>query len=184
VLTYTKLFPTRSAQFWVSQLTGTPGATGGDARQFLESDSADGAPQLSPDGRWLAYASAQAGRGRQIYVRAFPGPGGPWQVSMDGGDEPQWNPQGGEVFFRNGRRMLAVDVDTRDGFHAAKPRTLFEGDFDQARNGYVRANYDVSHDGQRFLMVQKAQPDPAPPREIHVVLNWSEELARLVRPQP
>jgi hypothetical protein len=52
------------------------------------------------------------------------------------------------------------------------------------RNGYVRANYDVSPDGQRFLMVQKAQPDPTPPREIHVVLSWSEELSRLARPQP
>lgn len=184
VLTYTKLFPTRNAQVWVSHLTGTPGVPGGDARQFLETDSADGAPQLSPDGRWLAYASAQAGRGRQIYVRAFPGPGGPWQVSMDGGNEPQWNPRGGELFFRNGRRMVAVDVDTRDGFRASKPRTLFEGEFDQVRLGYARANYDVSPDGQRFLMLQKAQPDPAPPREIHVVLNWSEELSRLARPQP
>ena len=184
VLTYTKLFPTRTAQVWVSHPTGTPGVPGGNAHQFLETDSGDGAPQLSPDGRWLAYASAQAGRGRQIYVRAFPGPGGPWQVSMDGGNEPQWNPRGGELFFRNGRQMVAVDVDTRDGFRASKPRTLFEGEFDQVRLGYARANYDVSPDGQRFLMLQKAQPDPAPPREIHVVLNWSEELSRLARPQP
>jgi hypothetical protein len=76
--------------------------------------------------------------------------------------------------------MMAVDVDTAAGFAAGKPRLLFEGDFEQTHLGYVRANYDVSPDGQRFLMVQPMTPVEAPPNQISVVLNWSEELKRLV----
>ncbi len=114
--------------------------------------TADGGPQLSPDGHWLAYASDESGRGREIYVRAFPGPGGPWQVSDGGGNEPQWNPRGGELFYRTGSRMMAVPVDTTAGFSAGKPHELFRGDYLPSWSGYVRANYDVSPDGQRFLM--------------------------------
>ena len=73
-----------------------------------------------------------------------------------------------------------MDLDTRNGFTSGKPHVLFEGDFDTTQHGYVRANYDVSPDGQRFLMAQPAAPAEPPPSEISVVLNWSEELKRLV----
>ena len=160
--------------------TSAPQAGTPAVQQFLESATSDGAPQLSPDGRWVAYASDESGRGREIFVRAFPGPGGPWRVSTDGGNEPQWNPNGRELFYRSARKMMAVDVDTAAGFTSGKPHLLFEGDFDQVQQGFVRANYDVSPDGQRFLMVQPATPAEPPPSQITVVLNWSEELKRLV----
>jgi hypothetical protein len=184
-LSYVHLVPTRNAQFLAMQLPATSPFTGTPAvRQFMESEgAADGAPQLSPDGHWVAYAADESGRGREIFVRAFPGPGGPWRVSTEGGNEPQWNPNGKEVFYRSGRKMMAVDIETGTGFAPGKPHVLFEGDFDPAFNGGVRANYDVSPDGQRFLMVQPAMAVEPPPREIAVVLNWSEELKRLVPPR-
>jgi Tol biopolymer transport system component len=179
VLSYVHLVPTKDAQFLALRLA--PDAKPGtDVQPFLASGAADGAPQLSPDGRWVAYASNESGRGREIFVRAFPGPGGPWRVSTDGGNEPQWNPNGKEIFYRSGRKMMAVDLDTQTGFTPGKPHVLFEGDFEATHFGYVRANYDVAPDGQRFLMAQPAAPAEAPPSQISVVLNWSEELKRLV----
>jgi eukaryotic-like serine/threonine-protein kinase len=181
ILSYVHLVPTRNAQFLALQLpVGTPQGATPPVQQFLESGAADGAPQLSPDGRWVAYASDESGRGREIFVRAFRGPGGPWRVSTEGGNEPQWNPNGRELFYRSGQKMMAVDLDTAAGFTSGKPHVLFEGDFDAAFNGFVRANYDVSPDGQRFLMLQPTTPADVPPSEISVVLNWSEELKRLV----
>ncbi len=146
VLTYVKLFPTNNAQFWslllpAASAGATSPTTNGNGQQFLEATTADGAPELSPDGHWLAYASDESGDGRQLYVRAFPGPGGPWQVSTSGGSEPRWNPNGKEIFYRTGRRMMASEVETATGFRAGKPRELFEGDFTATLNGYVRANY-------------------------------------------
>src|SRR5262249_49902003 len=95
VLSYVRLVPMKNAQFlWLRLPPDTGGAQSRDQRvhEFLESSAADGAPQLSPDGHWVVYASDESERGREIYVRAFPGPGGPWQISNDGGNEPQWNP--------------------------------------------------------------------------------------------
>ena len=144
---------------------------------FTRTRAADGAPQLSPDGRWMAYASEESGR-REIYVQAYPGPGGRWQISNDGGNEPLWSASGRELFYRSGDRMMGVDITTEGEFLAGKPRQLFEGSYVRAAAGYVRANYDVSPDGQRFLMLKSVEQKPAPLTQIHVVLNWSEELKR------
>jgi serine/threonine-protein kinase len=176
-LTFVKLFPTRAGEFWSLQ---TGGGVTRPPERFLESRTADGAPQLSPDGRWLAYASDQSTHRREIYVRAYPGPGGPWQVSTDGGNEPQWNPQGGELFYRSGNRLMAVGISRETGNATGKPEQLFEGNYVPTTGGYARANYDVSPDGQRFLMLQPVEQDQPHPTEINVVLNWSEELRRLV----
>ena len=153
------------------------GAASGPVRgeRFLESRTAEGAPQLSPDGRWLAYVD-EAGGGREIFVRAYPGPGGPWQISSGGGNEPQWNPQGGELFYRIGDRMMAVRVDTRSGFSAGVPRELFRGNFLTTFGGYVRANYDVSHDGQHFVMLQSL--DQAPDQALNLAEDLERELGR------
>jgi serine/threonine-protein kinase len=137
------------------------------------------APQFSPDGRWLAYISDESGR-REIYVQPYPGPGGKWQVSTDGGTEPQWNRNGRELFYRNGDKMMAVDISTQTGFAAGKPRQLFGGRYLMNAAGYARPNYDVSPDGQRFLMVKPVEQEQAAPTQINVVLNWTEELKRLV----
>jgi Tol biopolymer transport system component len=113
-------------------------------------------------------------------VQAYPGPGGKWQVSTDGGNEPRWNPNGRELFYCRGDDMMEVDIGGGAGITAGKPRRLFAGHYTRTGGGYVRANYDVSPDGRRFLMLKPVEQEQAPPTEIDVVLNWSEELKRLV----
>jgi eukaryotic-like serine/threonine-protein kinase len=141
------------------------------AQPFLRTPFNEGAAQLSPDGRWLAYDSDESG-GSEVYVQSYPAPGGKWLVSSGGGDAARWNPNGRELFYRNGGKMMAVDVTTSPRFAVATPRLLFEGqDFTNA--------WDVSPDGQRFLMVKPVEQQQAA-TQINVVLNWFEELKRRV----
>jgi serine/threonine-protein kinase len=138
----------------------------------------DGGPQLSRDCRWLAYASDETGR-REIYVRDFPGLKIKRQISTEGGNEPLWNPDQGkrELFYRSGDRMLAVEI-TEQGSAAGDARELFRRPYATGFNGFVRANYDVSPDGERFLMLKPVEREPL--TQIKVVLNWDEVLRRLV----
>jgi hypothetical protein len=176
-----QVVPTKEAEFWILHV-GNPSAPSDQVdraqRMPIQMRGTEGAPHLSPDGRWLAYASDESGR-RQIYVQPYPGPGGKWQISTDGGNEPQWSRNGKELFYRSGNKMMAVDIATQTGFAAAKPRQLFEGRYMVTSTGWARPNYDVSPDGQRFLMLKPVEPEQAPVTQINVVLNWSEELKRL-----
>jgi serine/threonine protein kinase/Tol biopolymer transport system component len=136
---------------------------------FLESKFDQTDPQFSPDGHWVAYQSNESGR-EEVLVSPFPGPGGKSQVSLDGGTSPQWNRNGRELFFRSGNKMMAVDVQTSPTFHGDRPKMLFE----TTNSG----GFDVSPDGRRFLMVKPPAAQPAQQPEMHVVLNWFEELRR------
>jgi len=149
------------------------------AQPFLQTQTFQDGPQFSPDGHWLAYASNESGR-TEIYVQPYPGPGGKWQISNEGGTEPVWNRNGHELFYRSGDKMMAVDIGTQSGFAAGKPQQLFEGHYLRNPIGYARPNYDVSADGQRFLMLKPVEQEQAAPTQINVVLNWTEELKRLV----
>ena len=143
---------------------------------FDRGQSNENSPRFSPDGHWIAYDSAESGRA-EIYVRPYPGPGGKWQISTDGGTEPVWNPKGRELFYRAGNKMIAVEVTTQPAFSAGKPTVLFEGAYAPTPRSFP--NYDVSPDGQRFLML-KASEQAQAPTQINVVLNWFEELKRRV----
>ncbi len=147
------------------------------AAPLHETTFKEGAAQFSPDGRWLAYVSNESGR-FEVYVEPYPGPGGKWQISTEGGTEPLWNPNGRELFYRSGDKMMAVDIATRPRFSVGKPKVLFAGQFQPSPSQVQNANYDVSSDGQRFLMVKPGQ-DHAP-TQINVVLNWFEELKQKV----
>jgi len=147
------------------------------AQPFLQTPSNESAPQFSPDGRWLAYVSDESDR-YEIYVQPYPGPGGKWQISTEGGTEPVWNHNGRELFYRSGDKMMAVDIATQPSFSAGKPRTLFEGQYQPTPVTFP--NYDVSPDGQRFLMLKPSEQDQAAQTQINVVLNWFEELKRRV----
>jgi len=147
------------------------------AQPILQTPFNESAPRFSPDGRWLAYVSDESGR-YEIYVQPYPGPGGKWQISTEGGTEPAWNSNGRELFYRSGDKMMAVDIATQPGFAAGKPRMLFEGQYQPTPVTFP--NYDVSPDGQRFLMLKPVEQAQAAPTQINVVLNWFEELKRRV----
>ena len=109
----------------------------------------------------------------------IPGRAAKWQISTEGGTELVWKRNGRELFYRSGDKMMAVDILTQPGFVAGKPRVLFEGQY-QTDPGV--ANYDVSPDGQRFLMLKPSEQAATAPTQINVVLNWFEELKRRVPP--
>jgi serine/threonine protein kinase/Tol biopolymer transport system component len=165
-LAFYEINPTTGNDIWVLQI--------GDhtAQPFLRTRSNETAAQFSPDGRWLAYLSDETGR-YETYVQPYPGPGGKWQLSFDGGTEPVWNRNGRELFYRSGNAVMAVEITTQPGFAAGNPRRLFEGPYLPALAALP--NYDVSADGQRFLMVKRSEPAQAQ-TQINVVLNWTEEL--------
>ena len=131
-------------------------------------------PVFSPDGQWIAYVSDKSGK-YQIYVQPYPAMDKIWQVSDDFGGEPIWSPKGDELFYRNGDKWMSVSISTKPEFAAGIPEALFEG----AYNNVPSLSYDVSPDGKRFLVLNP-EYDDSQVRELHVVLNWFEELKRLV----
>ena len=142
---------------------------------FLETPSDETPAMFSPDGRWIAYVSDESGR-REVYVRPFPGPGERTQISVNGASEPMWARNGRELFYREGNRLMTVTVEAGSTFVASAPQALFEGRFVQVDFGLgaSTANYDVSQDGRRFLMVRRK--NPVTPTVVHVVVNWLEGL--------
>jgi hypothetical protein len=133
---------------------------------------------ISPDGRWLVYQSDESGRS-EIYVRPFPDvQGGRWQVSRAGGTRPVWARSGHELFYlASGGTVMAVPIESTSGFRAGDPSKLFAGPYFTEFSG---SSYDVSPDGQRFLMIKTAGSAVTNTPRIIVVENWFEELKRLV----
>ena len=125
-----KSIPPPEYDIWVLRL-GDHSRGSGQVRKpqpFLRTPFNEEAPRFSPDGHWLAYISDESGR-YEIYVQPYPGPGGKWQISTEGGTEPVWNRNGRELFYRSGDKMMAVDIATQPSFAAGKPRMLFEGPY-------------------------------------------------------
>ncbi len=144
---------------------------------LLATDADEIHPALSPDDRWLAYASDVTGR-LEVYVRPFPDPGATIRVSPSGGQEPLWSPAGDRLYYRSldGRRVLAVDVRGSDPPRFGREEPLFEGDF--AAPTRWGSKWDIHPDGDRFLMLLTERS--APVEGIRVVVNWFSELERLV----
>jgi Tol biopolymer transport system component len=147
----------------------------GEPQPFFESRAAETSPAFSPDGSWLAYVSDESSR-QQVYVRPFPGPGARYPISTDGGTEPVWAPDGHELFFRDGDRMMVVEVRTEPTFTATRPSLLFTGPFTREE---VAAAYDVSPDGQTFVMLNPGEHEEAA-TQISVLLGWFTELQERV----
>ncbi len=170
LLAFTVPNPETGRDIWVLNLADR------EAHPFLQERYEETAPKFSPDGKWMAYTSDESGR-REVYVRPYPGPGAKWQISTNGGHEVVWNPEGG-MFYRSGSSMMAVAVDAESDFRPGKPQMLFEGPYLPTRFSYPF--YDVRPDGQRFLMLQPVESATGGASQINVVLNWFEELKRLV----
>ncbi len=144
---------------------------------FVATEFNERSPSFSPDGRWIAYVSDESGR-NEVYLQPYSGRGGKVPVSTDGGREPVWCPEGSELFYRNGGRMMVVSVETAPALDIGVPRVLFEGRYAETDTpGGGTQFYDVSRDCQRFVMVQDSDQAPT---QLTVVLNWFEELKRLV----
>jgi serine/threonine-protein kinase len=143
---------------------------------FMATDFDERTPRFSPDGRWVAYISDETGR-FEVYVRSYTGPPGKWTISTDGGTEPIWSVDGRELFYRHGDQMMVVDISTDPDFAAGKPRVLFEGRFEVSQ--LLIQSYDVSRDGSRFVMLQRAEGGHA--SRINVILNWLDDVTRELR---
>ena len=126
--------------------------------------------RFSPDGRWLAYQSNETGR-MQVYVVSYPELDHKQAVSTDGGTDPAWRPRGGELYFRNGARLMAVAIRTTPTLEIGTPRELFQGPF--LHDLFGDHSFDVMPDGEHFIMFE-ANPAAAP--ELRVILNWVAEL--------
>jgi hypothetical protein len=149
---------------------------------LLQGEYAEFQPQISPDGRWLAYVSNESGDG--VYVRPFPDvDSGRWPVSTSGGDYPLWSPDGRELFYRSGDSVIAVEVETEPAFKLGKTTVLFKGTYSYGSGlvGFPNTPWDVHPDGKRFLMLKPAgltdeESEAGIPRKINIVVNWFEEL--------
>ncbi len=154
----------------------------GKVDPFLRTRFSESFPEFSPDGRWLAYVSDESRR-EEVYVRPYPGPGGPVRVSRGGGLEPGWSRDGKEIHYRWGAKFLAARIDSSKGLKVDEPIVLFERSHWMVTSP-VRS-WDVSADG-RFLLLRgpdesamRTLVEEINPTEIHLVQNWFEELRRL-----
>jgi eukaryotic-like serine/threonine-protein kinase len=141
---------------------------------FLKAPSVFRNGQFSPDGKWVAYASNESGKW-EIYVTSFPDARGRWQISSGGGEQPRWRGDGKELFFLSSDgKMMAAPVATGTHFDAGTPVVLFQSTPRPPVLVYDLFVYDVSRDGQRFLInTQVKQTENTP---MSVVLNWPAKL--------
>ncbi len=132
--------------------------------------------QFSPDGRWMAYASNETGS-MEIYVSPFPSINGKWQVSSGGGQEPRWRQDGKELFYLSADgKMMAAAVTTGASFKASSPVALFQTHRRLPVSSLDDFSYDVSGDGQRFLIATKLDEANAAP--LSILLNWASQLEK------
>jgi len=173
VLAYHMVTRGASRDIWILPMEGDR-----EPQALITSPNNDCCAVFSPDSKWLAYVSQEKGP-RQVYVSPYPEPDVKWLVSgEEGGGEPVWSPDGRELFYRSGDKMMVVPVDTEPTFRVGRPEELFEGSYtvSSVNPGFLQY-YDISPDGQRFLMIKEDQQEAG---QINVVLNWFEELKRLV----
>jgi serine/threonine-protein kinase len=173
-----------NSDIWELSLDGEPTARPLMAESYSEVD-----PAISPNGRWIAYCSDESGR-FEIYVRPFPNvDDGKWLISTRGGEYPNWGPNSLELYYDDyPDQMMVVTIETEPTFAAGNPEVLFRSECVLAsHSGPDVSPYDISPDGQRFLMIKEetqAQEgdevvETPPITELIVVDNWDQVLKRL-----
>jgi Tol biopolymer transport system component len=166
--------PRTLQDLWVLPVVGAHKPTA-----FVQTEASEAEGRFSPDGRWVAYSSDESGR-VEIYVAPFPGPGEKWQVSTSGGTQPRWRRDGKELFYLSlDNKVIAADVNGQAAaFTIGAVQTLFDAraitlPYGQYSPGYC---YDVSPDGQRFLINTAEGQTGAIP--ITLVVNWTAGLKK------
>jgi hypothetical protein len=156
-----------------------------ERKSLIATGNQEISPEITPDGKWLAYVSLDEDAMPQVYVSPIPDMSkGKWQVTTNGGVNPLWSPDGQELFYRKGDSVIRVSVETNATFKAGQPKTLFQGNY----VGQTTSNGDpwgISRDGKRFLMIKPiATSDqvstPEAPRKVNLIVNWFEELKQRV----
>ncbi len=123
---------------------------------------------LSRDGNWLAFTSAG-----EVWIASFPDASRPLQVSNEGGHSALWSPDDETLYYRNGDLVMAVSVTTEPELELGIPEVLFEGSYVNLRG----MSWDISPDGEQFLMLRNdADYEPPPNNRLNLILNWFEEL--------
>jgi hypothetical protein len=130
---------------------------------------------LSPNEDYIAFTSTIQGP-YEVWVQPYPPEGGKrWRISSEGGEEPFWSPTRDELYYRAGKKWMVVEYETEPEFAPEVPKVLFEGPYINVSG----ISYDVSPDGERFLLLEPVE-EATSVSQLSVVLNWFEELNRLV----
>jgi Tol biopolymer transport system component len=175
--------PDATALIYTQLQSGTPEGNsdlwilprdGGRPKPLLTTRFSESAATLSSNGDWLAYVSDQTGEPR-VYIQAFPVGGRIVTVSTGRGTEPVWSRDGSALYYRDANRLMVVDI--RNGDVLAPPRLLFAAPYDSDINAVGYPNYDVSADGERFLMIGSSDDLRSPGLYVQ---NWLDELKRLL----
>ncbi|HTR98302.1 MAG TPA: protein kinase [Bacteroidota bacterium] len=164
-LAYTMISEKNGADIWVYSTVDTPAT-----RPLIATAANEANPSYSPDGRWLAYSSDESGA-TEVYVRAFPGPGGRSRVSQSGGDFPRWSHDGRRIFFLRNDDIVSVPVVPAAGEHAM---SFAVGAEERAMTRPGIFSFDVSPVGDMMVVAQ--QVNRSTWNRIGVVVNWSGEL--------
>ena len=167
-LTFAEQHPDTRVDIWLLDIKNrTP-------RPLVRTAARERHPMISPDGRWLAYASDETGV-EEVYVQAFPDGGQKLRVSTDGGNEPLWARDGGRLFYRRAKDVVAVSLTSGPALSIGPPEVLLSGTYEGA-GGPGAPNYEVSPDGRRFLMVRRNEIANGDDTRLEVVVNWFAEL--------
>jgi Tol biopolymer transport system component len=168
-LLYTKITATTAGDLYVLPVTG------GKPRVLLATPAYEGGAEVSPDGRWIVYVSNERGTS-EIYLQSYPAMDRRIiQVSTNGGIHPRWNPKGGEIFYRNGERMMSVRMTDPAGPSLSEPVALFSGRY-AFGGGLTIPNYSVTADGNHFILVKERSG-----ATLNVVVNWLAGIERDTR---
>lgn len=163
VILFTSRDPSSGWDIWMLAADGT-------SEPLVRTPAAEIEPQLSPDGRWLAYTSDESGR-NQVFVRPFPGTSRALLISPGGGSDPRWRDDGTELYYLSpDRALMVVGISRTSRLRVSAPRPLFQTRTSGPLGLGVRFNYAVGPGGRRFLVT--ADAPGAEPSAIRVVLNW------------
>jgi serine/threonine-protein kinase len=148
-------------------------------RALIRTKFSEGSPKFSPNGLWLAYSTNESGQ-PEVWAMAYPA-GERIPISTNGGTDPLWRHDGRQLYYRLGDQMMVVDISYGPTLQASKPRLLWRGNYLAGAGsscgmaGPTSANYDVTPDGERFLMIEDAS-STAESERLRLVSNWSMEL--------
>ncbi|HZI95476.1 MAG TPA: protein kinase [Patescibacteria group bacterium] len=163
--------PNTGNDIWILPMTGDR-----KPKPYLQTKFNETHSQISPDGHWIVFASDESGRS-EVYVQTFPSPGGKFQISTEGGDQPSWKRDGREIYYiSQDNKLTAVTVNPGSSFEAGTPKVLFNARIPYSGLTGSRIRYCASPDGQRFLLDSIPEQSAASP--MRVIMNWAALLKK------